>query len=160
MFLMILIGIFIGMFVRYILPDASAFGNSEFLYSVVIASVKILLLPITMGVGYEILMLAGKHDNFLTRIISAPGLWVQRITTKEPTEDMLEIAIISIKCALRDEFPEFNEFYESKAWEEKPEEPAAEETENADAPATEESTESAEESEEPTEAKDEAVTSD
>ena len=66
-------------------------------------------------------MLAGKHDNIITRILSAPGLWVQRITTKEPTEDMLEIAIISIKCALRDEFPEFKEFFENRAWEEKPE---------------------------------------
>lgn len=120
MFLMILIGIFVGMFVRYILPDRSTF-SSEALYSTVVALTKILLLPLTMGVGYEILMLAGKHDNFLTRLISAPGLWVQRITTKEPTEDMLEIAIISIKCALRDDFPEFEEFFESKGWEKKPE---------------------------------------
>ena len=118
MFLMILIGIVVGMFVRNILPDRSTFPN-DFLYSVIIAAVKILLLPLTMGIGYEILMLAGKHDNIITRIISAPGLWVQRITTKEPTEDMLEVAITSIKCALRDEFPEFKEFFESKGWEPK-----------------------------------------
>ena len=118
MFLMILIGIVIGMFVRNILPDRSTFSN-DFLYSVIIAAVKILLLPLTMGIGYEILMLAGKHDNIITRIISAPGLWVQRITTKEPTEDMIEVAITSIKCALRDEFPEFKEFFESKGWEPK-----------------------------------------
>ncbi len=115
MFLMILIGIVIGMFVRNILPDRSAFAG-DFLYSVTIAAVKILLLPITMGIGYEILMLAGKHDNIITRMISAPGLWVQRITTKEPTEDMLEVAITSIKCALRDEFPEFKEFFENEGW--------------------------------------------
>ena len=118
MFLMILIGIVVGMFVRNILPDRSTFSN-DFLYSVIIAAVKILLLPLTMGIGYEILMLAGKHDNIITRIISAPGLWVQRITTKEPTDDMLEVAITSIKCALRDEFPEFKEFFESKGWEPK-----------------------------------------
>ena len=115
MFLMILIGIVIGMFVRNILPDRSVFNN-DFLYSVIIAAVKILLLPLTMGIGYEVLMLAGKHDNIITRIISAPGLWVQRITTKEPTEDMLEVAITSIKCALRDEFPEFKEFFENEGW--------------------------------------------
>jgi hypothetical protein len=74
-----------------------------------------------MGVGYEILMLAGKHDNAFTRAISAPGIWIQRITTKEPTEDMLEIAITSIKCALRDEFPEFMEFYNNREWEKKDE---------------------------------------
>jgi hypothetical protein len=46
---------------------------------------------------------------------------VQRITTKEPTEDMLEVAIISLKCALRDDFPEFGEYFESRAWEPKSE---------------------------------------
>ena len=115
MFLMILIGIFIGIFVRFILPDASTFP-ADWLYSLTVSGIKILLLPITMGIGYEILMLAGKHDNILTRIISAPGMWVQRLTTKEPTEDMLEIAIISIKCALRDDFPEFKEFFDNEGW--------------------------------------------
>ena len=113
MFLMIGIGILVGMLVRNILP-----ANT---HTLVISLVKLSLLPITMGVGYEILMLAGKHDNVITRIISAPGLWVQRITTKEPTLDMLEVAIVSTKCALRDEFPEFMEFYRNKGWEPKKE---------------------------------------
>lgn len=126
---MILIGIVIGMFVRNILPDRDVFAN-DFLYSVTIAAVKIVLLPLTMGIGYEILMLAGKHDNIITRMISAPGLWVQRITTKEPTEDMLEVAIVSIKCALRDEFPEFNEFFENEGW--KPETESADEESKKD----------------------------
>ena len=108
MFLMILLGIFAGMFVRNLFPG---------LPSIAYAGIRLLILPLIMGIGYEILMLAGKHDNFLTRAISAPGLWVQRITTKEPTEDMLEIAITSIKCALRDDFPEFMEFWESRGWE-------------------------------------------
>jgi len=115
MFLMILIGVFVGMFVRFILPS-KAFFDYDWVYNLTVSGIKILLLPITMGIGYEILMIAGKHDNIFTRVISAPGLWVQRLTTKEPTEDMLEIAIISIKCALRDEFPEYMEFYESKPW--------------------------------------------
>ena len=122
MFLMIAIGIIIGMFVRNILPE----GTSTF----VISAIKLGLLPLTMGVGYEILMIAGKHDNVVTRIISAPGLWVQRITTKEPTLDMLEIAIISTKCALRDEFPEFMDFWNEKSWEPK-EEPAEETADEA-----------------------------
>ena len=135
MFLMIGIGILVGMCVRNIMP-----ANT---HTLVIALIKLALLPITMGVGYEILMIAGKHDNFLTRIISAPGMWVQKITTKEPTLDMLEIAIVSTKCALRDEFPEFREFFEAKAWEPKPEateestETEADDTEAADTDATE-----------------------
>ena len=113
MFLMILLGIFAGLFVKILIP-----GLNTFAYT----GIRLLILPLVMGIGYEILMLAGKHENLLTRMISAPGLWVQRITTKEPTEDMLEVAIISIKCALRDEFPEFKEFWETRAWEPKPEE--------------------------------------
>ena len=114
MFLMILLGIFAGLFVKILIP-----GLNPFAYT----GIRLLILPLVMGIGYEILMLAGKHDNFLTRAISAPGLWVQRITTKEPTEDMLEVAIISIKCALRDDFPEFLKFWEEKSWEQKPVEP-------------------------------------
>lgn len=111
MFLMIGIGIVIGMLIRNILP-----ANT---HTLVISLIKLALLPLTMGVGYEILMLAGKHDNIITRIISAPGMWVQRITTKEPTLDMLEVAIVSTKCALRDEFPEFMEYWKERGWEPK-----------------------------------------
>ena len=113
MFLLIGIGIVIGMFIRNIVPA----GTNPF----VLAIIKLALLPITMGVGYEVLMIAGKHDNVITRIISAPGMWVQKITTKEPTLDMLEVAIVSTKCALRDEFPEFMEYWNERGWEPKPE---------------------------------------
>ena len=112
MFVMILIGIFAGVFVRGIWP-----GLTRLEYG----AIRLLMLPLVMGVGYEFIMFAGKHDNFVTRALSAPGLWMQKITTKEPTEDMLEVAIISIKCALRDDFPEFKEFYEAKSWEKKEE---------------------------------------
>ena len=112
MFLMILLGILAGAIVRVLMPE----GLPQIAY----VGVRLLTLPLVMGVGYEILMLAGKHDNIFTRIISAPGLWMQRITTKEPTEDMLECAIISIKCALRDDYPEFREFYEARSWESTP----------------------------------------
>ena len=139
MFLMILIGIFVGMFVRFVLPEESVFPH-QILYSLTVSGIKILLLPLTMGIGYEILMLAGKHDNIITRIISAPGMWVQRITTKEPTPDMLEVAITSIKCALRDDFPEFMEFYNSRGWEKKAEDGDGEVREGGDtAKLTEES---------------------
>ena len=129
MFLMIGIGIVVGMFVRNMLPEGT--------HTLIISLVKLALLPLTMGVGYEILMIAGKHDNFITRIISAPGMWVQKITTKEPTSDMLEIAIISTKCALRDEFPEFMEFWNERSWEPKTEEATEETTEEATAEAVE-----------------------
>ena len=61
-----------------------------------------------MGIGYEFLMIAGKHDNAVTRFLSAPGLWMQRLTTKEPDEKQLECAIVALKCALSEEFPDFD----------------------------------------------------
>ncbi|MBQ2875609.1 MAG: DUF1385 domain-containing protein [Clostridia bacterium] len=117
MFFMILLGIFAGILIKTLIP-----GLPTWAYSLI----RLGILPILMGIGYEVIMLAGKHDNIVTRIISAPGMWVQRITTKEPTEDMLEVAIVSIKCALRDDFPEFKEFFEAKAWEPAPKEPSPE----------------------------------
>lgn len=124
MFFMILLGIFAGIIIKTLIP-----GLETWLYTLI----RLLILPILMGVGYEIIILAGKHDNIVTRVISAPGLWVQRITTKEPTLDMLEVAIVSIKCALRDDFPEFKEFFETRAWENKDEPTPTEDTETVEA---------------------------
>jgi uncharacterized protein YqhQ len=108
MFLMILIGIVAGICIRLAIPNVETW-----LYTLI----RLAILPILMGLGYEIILLAGKHDNWFTRAISAPGLWVQRITTKEPTLDMLEVAIVSIKGALRDEDPDFMEYWEKRGWE-------------------------------------------
>ena len=126
MFVMILLGIFAGILIKAGVPEllgliirdnaellAKVNGILEYLYPVI----KVLILPLLMGVGYEFIRFAGKHPSWFTRMLSAPGLWMQKITTKEPTEDMLEVAITSLKCALRDDYPEFREFYEAKAWE-------------------------------------------
>lgn len=65
--------------------------------------VKLLLvLPVVTGISYELIKYAGRHDNILTKIFSAPGLWMQRITTKEPTDDMIEVAITSVKAVITD----------------------------------------------------------
>ncbi len=70
---------------------------------------KLLTLPVIVGLGYEFIRYAGRHNNIFVRIISAPGLWVQRITTKEPTDDMIEVAIRSLKASLPDIYPEITE---------------------------------------------------
>lgn len=72
-----------------------------------IVLVKLIALPLVVGIDYEYVMYAGKHDNFFTKIFSAPGLWMQRITTREPDDGMMEVAICSIKSALPEEFPDF-----------------------------------------------------
>ena len=59
--------------------------------------IKIAVLPLIVGIGYELIKLAGRKDNAFTRAISAPGLWMQRITTKEPDDSMIECAIAALK---------------------------------------------------------------
>ncbi|MBQ3531321.1 MAG: DUF1385 domain-containing protein [Oscillospiraceae bacterium] len=63
-------------------------------------ALKILMLPITVGISYEIIKFAGRHDNWLTRIISAPGLWFQNFTTQEPDDSMIEVAIAAVTPVL------------------------------------------------------------
>ncbi len=94
--IMLLLGFVIGLFV----PEFPALGVWG---TVLRATIKILLLPISMGIGYELIKICGKHDNWFTRIIAAPGLWAQRITTKEPTDDMLEVAIAAITPVIPDD---------------------------------------------------------
>jgi len=71
---------------------------------------RILLVPVIAGISYEIIRLAGSSNNIIVRILSAPGLWLQRLTTKEPDESMVEVAIASVeavfdwKAYLKDEF--------------------------------------------------------
>ncbi len=70
---------------------------------IVRSAIKLLLLPINMGIGYELIKFAGKHDNLLTRIISAPGMWLQHITVLEPEDDMIECAITAFKKVIPEE---------------------------------------------------------
>ncbi len=66
-------------------------------------AIKLCLIPIIMGVGYELLKLAGRHENILTRIISAPGMWLQHITVREPDDSMIECAITAVKRVIPDD---------------------------------------------------------
>ena len=61
---------------------------------------KLLLPPVIVGIAYELIRLAGRYDNIATRIISAPGLWVQRITTSEPDDKQIECAIAALEAVL------------------------------------------------------------
>lgn len=60
--------------------------------------IRILLIPVIAGIAYEIIRLAGRSDNILVRILSAPGMLLQRLTTKEPDDDMIEVAIASVEA--------------------------------------------------------------
>lgn len=70
---------------------------------------RILLIPVVAGLSYELLRWAGRSDSWLVRILSVPGLWLQKITTNEPTDEQLEVAIASMKAVLVDEDAPFIE---------------------------------------------------
>lgn len=59
---------------------------------------RLLLVPVIAGISYELIRLAGRCDNILIRILSAPGMWMQRLTTKEPDEEMVKVAIASVEA--------------------------------------------------------------
>lgn len=65
--------------------------------------IKLLLLPLIVGLGYECIKLAGRYDNVFTKIISAPGVWLQHITVFKPTDDMIECAIAAISEVIPDD---------------------------------------------------------
>ena len=83
----------VGMFVSFFIDPIFYLTIGHLPHVAIRAVIKLLLLPITMGIGYEIIKFAGRHDNAFTRIVSAPGLWLQRVTVLEPTDDMIECAI-------------------------------------------------------------------
>lgn len=61
---------------------------------------RLLLLPLVAGLSYEVIRIAGRKDNFVTRIVSQPGLWLQLLTTKKPADDQVEVAISALKAVL------------------------------------------------------------
>ncbi len=93
--LMVLVGMVIMIIVSYILKTVlpAAIIGEKFIYLLIRCACTLVLMPLMMGIGYELIKLAGRHDNLLTRIISAPGVWLQHITVLEPTDDMIECAI-------------------------------------------------------------------
>lgn len=85
--LTLIVGIIVGMFIHI---------DNALLYTVV----KLLVFPIVIGIGYELIKLAGRKNNLLTRIISAPGMWLQKITTREPDDGMIECAIRAMELVI------------------------------------------------------------
>jgi len=99
MIVMMLIGIIISTFI----PD---FTNEYYGFSSAAAfwlrlGVKLSIFPFVIGIGFEFIKYAGKHDSVIVKILSAPGLWTQWLTTKKPDDKQLEIAVVSLRTALK-----------------------------------------------------------
>lgn len=94
MFVMIIFSVIVSSIVSIAIP---AFTQKTLIWVLV----KIfIILPVVMGIGFEFIKYAGTHDNKCVTILSAPGLWMQRITTAEPTDDIIEVGIASLNAAL------------------------------------------------------------
>ncbi|MBE5761662.1 MAG: DUF1385 domain-containing protein, partial [Clostridiales bacterium] len=65
---------------------------------------RLMLMPVVAGISYEVLKYLGKHDNALVRVLRAPGIFLQRLTTKEPDDDMLEVAIAAFNACTYDKY--------------------------------------------------------
>lgn len=87
MILMLLLGIIVGFFIPFSNP-------------ILRTVVKLLCIPIIVNIGYEVQKACARHDNMLCRIITAPGLWMQRITVKEPDDKMIEAAIAALQAVI------------------------------------------------------------
>ena len=90
MVLMLIVGIIVSMFIRV--------DNL-----VLRTALKLLTFPIVVGIGYELIKFAGRHDNLLTRVVSAPGKWLQHVTTREPDDSMIECAIAAMEKVIPDD---------------------------------------------------------
>ena len=73
------------------------------LYRLVMILLKLLLLPLVVAISYEINRLVGRYDNWLTRILTAPGMWFQNFTTNEPDDSMIEVGIAALEAVLPEE---------------------------------------------------------
>lgn len=124
MIVMMLLGIILGMAI----PAMNVFLRT---------AIRLLILPLIVGIGYEILMYAGKHDNAVIRTLTKPGIWMQYITTKEPDDRQIEVAIAALRSALPDQFSEDRVFVGFEEARPKEENKAEEETDIPSADVTE-----------------------
>ena len=85
--LMLLLGIVVGFFIPFSNPFLRTFT-------------KLLCIPVIMNLGYEMQKACARHDNWFTRALVAPGLWMQRLTVKEPDDKMMEAAIAAMEAVI------------------------------------------------------------
>ncbi len=101
MFIMLILSILSSSFLAVILkqfPSLTIGGAHILDVAWAWSIIKVLIMPLVMGIGYELLKFSGKHQNKCIQALVAPGLWMQRLTTKEPDDDMIEVGIAALKA--------------------------------------------------------------
>ena len=101
--LMVMVNVFVSFFINPVFMAIAGFPMEQLaevfglLPTLVRTGISLVLLPLVMGIGYELLKLAGRYDTVITRLISLPGVWLQHITVLEPDDSMIECAIAAVK---------------------------------------------------------------
>lgn len=98
MIVMMIIGFLVGLAIPDFTNEYFGFSNTAAFWLRLAA--KLAVFPFIIGVGYEFIKYAGKHDSAIVKIVSAPGLWIQRLTTKKPDDMQVEVAVVSLRAAL------------------------------------------------------------
>ena len=100
LFVVIIVSILVFSVASVILRPITPEFDSGILNALVRMVLKLLLLPIVVGISYEFNRLVGRYDNALTRALSAPGMWLQHLTTNEPDDSMIEVGIAALTAVL------------------------------------------------------------
>ena len=100
LFVVMIVSILVFSLATPLLRPITAGITSHWLEAIVRVVLKLLLLPIVVGISYEFNRLVGRHDNWLTRALSAPGMWLQYLTTNEPDDSMLVVGIEALTLVL------------------------------------------------------------
>ena len=100
LFVVMIVSILVFSLATPLLRPITAGITSHWLEAIVRVVLKLLLLPIVVGISYEFNRLVGRHDNWLTRALSAPGMWLQYLTTNEPDDSMLEVGIEALTLVM------------------------------------------------------------
>ncbi len=97
MFIVVTVSILVFALINWLLSELGWLSDSNVVNALIKLGVKILFLPVVAGVSYELLKLFAKSDNILFKVLRSPGMMLQKLTTKEPTDDMLEVSIMAFK---------------------------------------------------------------
>ena len=96
----LIIMMLVGFIISMLIPNFVKLGFTDTAAYWLRLGIKLAIFPFIIGIGFEFIRFAGKHDNIIVKIVSAPGLWIQRLTTKKPDDMQLEVAIVSLRIAL------------------------------------------------------------
>ena len=103
LFVVMFISILVFSVASILLAPITPTFESGILNALMRVVLKLLLLPIVVGIAYEFNRLVGRYDNWLTRALSAPGMWLQYITTNEPDDSMIEVGIAALTAVIPEE---------------------------------------------------------